>query len=275
MRIAPGPATCLPSSSQREGRGAQHRVGRQVVLVTVPRAWILLHGTPLDPGVWADLAPILRREQPAHTPVATPGIGDRSPQLAVADRLAPQLSRVADRWDVVGHSLGGQIAIELALRAPERVATLSLICSRDTPFPPFAQAAADLRSGSPIDVESALQRWFRPEERRSGSRLVSYARERLTHADPQTWATSLEGIATFDRSADVHLIRAPTMLICAQLDPVSDPAAMSALADRLPNARLYVLPDAAHMSPLLQSASLAARLTAHRGTAQPADTGSA
>ncbi|MGX7680303.1 alpha/beta fold hydrolase [Jatrophihabitans sp. DSM 45814] len=228
--------------------------------MTVPRAWVLLHGTPLDSDVWSGLSPILVEQQPVFAPVATPSVDDHHPQLAVAERLAVQLPHVAERWDIVGHSFGGQIAIELALVAPDRVATLSLICTRDTPFLPFAQTATDLRSGTPIDVEGALQRWFRPEERQSSSRLVSYARERLTNADRYIWATALDAIATYDRSAVVHLIQAPTMLICAQLDPVSDPTAMSALADRLPNAELQVLSAAAHLSPLMQPAFLAARL---------------
>ena len=47
------------------------------------------------------------------------------------------------------------------------------------------------------------------------------------------------------------------MLIAAELDQVSTPAAMSALASRLPRASLAVLPGAAHMSPFTDPAALA------------------
>jgi pimeloyl-ACP methyl ester carboxylesterase len=233
--------------------------------MTVRRAWVLLHGTPLDPDVWADLRTALG-QQPVHAPIATPTADGKHPQLAVARRLVSELPAVADRWDVVGHSFGGQIAIELALLAPDRVASLSLICSRDTPFPPFSQTASDLRSGAPIDVESALRRWFRPEEQQSGGRLVSYARDRLTNADRPTWAAALDGIAAYNRSADVHLIEAPTMLICAQLDPVSDPSAMESLASRLTSAEFHLMTGAAHMSPFLDIDALANELTRHATT---------
>ena len=106
--------------------------------MTVARAWVLLHGTPLNPDVWSELSPALG-SQPVLAPIVTPTANDRHPQLTVAQRLAIELPLVADRWDVVGHSFGGQIALELALLAPARVATLSVICSRDTPFPPFAR----------------------------------------------------------------------------------------------------------------------------------------
>jgi pimeloyl-ACP methyl ester carboxylesterase len=224
------------------------------------RAWLLLHGTPLDPEVWAELAPILRERQPVFALSAAPLATDQQAQSAVAARLLTEMATVADRWDVVGHSFGGQVAMELALLAPDRVATLAIICSRDTPFPPFAQAAANLRAGAPTDVDGALQRWFRPEELRVGGWLVDYARDRLANADRDSWATALDGIATYDHSTAVPEIAAPTALICAESDPVSDVAAMTSLAGRLPNARLHVLPGARHFSPLLQPATLATLL---------------
>jgi pimeloyl-ACP methyl ester carboxylesterase len=206
------------------------------------------------------LAPILRERQPVVAPSAAPVGADKQPQSAVAARLVTEMAASADRWDIVGHSFGGQVAIELALLAPDKVASLSIICSRDTPFAPFAVAAANLRAGSPIDVEGALTRWFSPEELRSGGWLVSYARDRLGQADRGSWATALDGIATYDRADTVHLIEAPTTLICAESDPVSDVAAMTALTGRLLNAQLHVLRGALHFSPLLQPTSLAALL---------------
>jgi pimeloyl-ACP methyl ester carboxylesterase len=71
---------------------------------------------------------------------------------------------------VVGHSFGGQIALDFALLAPQRVQALTLICTRDTPFPAFAGAAARLRHGSPVDVAAALRRWFTAPELSAGSR---------------------------------------------------------------------------------------------------------
>jgi pimeloyl-ACP methyl ester carboxylesterase len=57
-----------------------------------------------------------------YPPIATPTAEGRHPQLAVAQRLISELPASADQWDVVGHSFGDQIAIELALLAPDRIA---------------------------------------------------------------------------------------------------------------------------------------------------------
>lgn len=228
------------------------------------RAWVLLHGTPLTPAVWSTLSPILGEHQPVHAPAVTPRPDDADPQREIARRLAVGLADVADRWDLVGHSFGGQIAIDLALIAPARVASLAIVCSRDTPFPPFAAAAANLRSAQPVDVDGALQRWFRPDELDPDDWLVGYARECLVDADRRAWATALGGIAAYDRSDAVHNIAAPTTLICAELDPVSDPDSMRALTSRLPHARLHLQRGAAHLSPLLRPGPLAAQLLGGR-----------
>jgi pimeloyl-ACP methyl ester carboxylesterase len=165
--------------------------------------------------------------------------------------------RLSEPTHVVGHSFGGEVAIDLALAAPHLVTGLTLVCSRDTPFPPFAAAAAELRAGAPIDVERAMSRWFRPGELAAGGPLVDYARRQLRHADRPGYARALDAIATYDRSAVVSSIEVPVTLVAAELDAVSTPAAMADLASRLPRVRLHVLPGAAHLSPFLDAPALA------------------
>jgi pimeloyl-ACP methyl ester carboxylesterase len=87
--------------------------------------------------------------------------------------------------------------------------------------------------------------------------LSSSARCCLQQADRWSWAAALEAIACYDRSDRVAAISVPVMLIAAELDQVSTPAAMSALAGRLPRASLVVLPGAAHISPFTDPAALA------------------
>jgi len=158
---------------------------------------------------------------------------------------------------VVGHSFGGQVALDLALLAPGRVRALTLICSRDTPFPAFAATAAALRRGDQVDPDAALGRWFTAAELGGNGPVVRYARRCLQQADRRSWAAALEAIAGYDRSDRVAAITVPVMLIAAELDQVSTRAAMSALASRLPQAGVAVMPGAAHMSPFIDPAALA------------------
>ena len=166
-------------------------------------------------------------------------------------------SPASGRLHVVGHSFGGQVALDFTLLVPRRVATLTLLCSRDTPFPAFAAAAARLRSGDPVDADAALSRWFTAAELDRSGPVVRYARRCLQQADRRSWAAALGAIARYDRAGRTASISAPATLIAAGLDQVSTPAAMSALAGRLPRATLQILPGAAHMTPFTDPAALA------------------
>jgi 3-oxoadipate enol-lactonase len=157
--------------------------------------WLLLHGTPLTPQVWEGVAGYLREYGPVWCPDISPGAGSRDAQAALAVHLVAAVKRFPERLHVVGHSFGGQVAIDLALFAPQRVQTLTVVCSRDTPFPAFAAAAARLRHGSPVDTSAALGRWFTAPELAAGGPVVTYARQCLEQADRASWAAALDAIA--------------------------------------------------------------------------------
>src|SRR5262245_11603605 len=98
---------------------------------------VLLHGTPLSPQVWDDVRAHLDMDSVA--PDLTELIeavptGCLQTQLAAAVLAALPNDEIV----VVGHSFGGQVAIEVALMAPDRLAALVVVCSRHTPFPAFA-----------------------------------------------------------------------------------------------------------------------------------------
>lgn len=222
--------------------------------------WLLLHGTPLTPAVWDDVAAHLRPSGPVLCPEITPPGGVQDAQHDLAARLVLEVDGLPGPVHVVGHSFGGQVALDLALLAPQRVRTLTVICSRDTPFPPFAAAAESLRRGDPVDVGAALGRWFTEPELGSGGSVVTYARRCLNEADPGTWAAALDAIAGYDRAGRAASVEMPVTLIAAERDQVSSPAAMAAFASHLPRGRLQVLPHAAHMTPFTDPAALAQRI---------------
>src|SRR6478752_4712724 len=132
---------------------------------------------------------------------SVPQPGRADPQRFLAERIAGQArANPGNRWRVVGHSFGGQIALELASIAPDLVEQLIVVFSRDTPFPSFAAAADRLDAGDPIDVDAALSRWFRPAELVARPPFVDLIAAELARADRRSWATALRGIATYDGS---------------------------------------------------------------------------
>ncbi|MBB3602107.1 pimeloyl-ACP methyl ester carboxylesterase [Mycolicibacterium sp. BK556] len=224
---------------------------------TPPARWVLLHGTPLGPAVWDAV-----RE---HLPI--PSIApDLNRQIGTGGVLQHELARavLAEEPDgplvVVGHSLGGQVAIEMALLAPHRLERLILVCTRDVPVPEFRDAARALRDGAPIDVEATVRRWFTDSEIADNGPVIRGVRDRLDAVLPSAYAITLEALATYDRRAQAALVATPAALLCGRLDRGCTPQVMSTLATDLPNARLDIVDEWAHMSPFVDPSGFAHRL---------------
>ncbi|MBV9092069.1 MAG: alpha/beta fold hydrolase [Mycobacteriaceae bacterium] len=218
--------------------------------------WLLLHGTPLSPEVFDGVRPHL------PTPTAVPDLDTLIPAAGSAHSLQRQiatkvLAALPDEGDlvVVGHSFGGQVAIELALQAPRRVTRLIIVCSRHTPFPAFARGARAVRAGAPFDIDADLARWFTPQQLAADPPVIAYLRRRLATAPRGPWAASLDAIAHYDRSTEVGHIAAPTRLFAAGHDEVATPQVMTQLAETIPDARLQIVPGWAHMSPFADPAA--------------------
>lgn len=205
-------------------------------------SWLLLHGTPLTPAVWDGLCPLLSGD--VATPPVIPGGG---PPGEVQATIARQLAAVVNLeppWHVVGHSFGGQVALELAIQSPQLVSRLTLLCTRDTPYRPFAAGVGVVGT----DVETSLRRWFSREELVVDGPAVQYARTALSAAGRAQWAKALAAISVFDCSAQTSSIRCPTAVVAAAHDPVSSPEVMSAMHRRLVYSQMVTLNDAWHMS---------------------------
>jgi len=218
--------------------------------------WLLLHGTPLTPRVWDEVGALLA----VRLPVIAPALPRPGTQIDLARRLLASLADPHAPLHVVGHSFGGQVAIEVALAAPGRLASLTILCSRATPFPAFAAIAESLRRGDPLDVQESLARWFLPDELAADGPVVRYARACITGADRASWADDLEAIARYDRAGDLGRIQAPTRVIAAELDRVGTPDEMQAMARSIPGAEFVLVPHASHMSQFLDPAALAERI---------------
>lgn len=218
--------------------------------------WMLLHGTPLDPRVWGAVRAYLPEDSVA------PDLNRPQPGGLLQQRLAAAV--LDDEPDgpliVVGHSLGGQVALEMALLAPQRVHRLILVCTRDIPVPEFRSAAKALRAGKELDIEATIARWFTASEIADGGPVVRDVRRRLTTVSPAAYATTLEALATYDRRAELAQIQSPAVLLCGRLDLGCTPEVMSTLAADLPEAHLQIVDGWAHMSPFVQPADFAERL---------------
>jgi pimeloyl-ACP methyl ester carboxylesterase len=174
----------------------------------------------------------------------------------------------------VGHSMGGAIALEMAISHPGHVAGLGLIASGAYlgVDPKFIESLSNA-----ITADSAyagfLERAFGPA---ASPALLNLCIQAQTNTRSSVQYGDWRACAEFDARESAGHIEAPTWLITGSEDRVTPVAYANFLADRLPAARLQVIPGAGHMVLLEQpervaqglqqflSALAAARFTAAR-----------
>jgi pimeloyl-ACP methyl ester carboxylesterase len=128
----------LPNGREPLQRVHDVRVGRQrISTLTMGEGAdvLLIHGLGATKASFFETAAILSRRYRVHA-IDLPGFGSSSKPLNApynAQWFAEHALGLMDELDVgrahlVGNSLGGRVAIEVGLRAPERVAGLGLLC---------------------------------------------------------------------------------------------------------------------------------------------------
>jgi pimeloyl-ACP methyl ester carboxylesterase len=150
---------------------------------------------------------------------------------------------------LVGHSMGGAIALSLALHHPGLLCKLVLINSAARfNMPP--SILAELHTDPALAVEHINHLAF---SHQAPLPLIEASRQMMLSLPPDVLRADYQACASFDLVARLHEIRVPTLIIGAEGDLLTPPDDARPLADRLPNARLIILPRASHMAPLMET----------------------
>ena len=186
--------------------------------------------------------------------------GERSLENGVGDLVDEVVSLLdhlgVKKAHVLGTSLGGFVAQDLALIRPDLVDRLVLVCTSYGGRGPASispGALADMMGWSSFSPEAATRKAlevatsgsYRAEHGDEFEQIVSW---RL--ADSPSTATYYEQAragARFDFSRDVEHITSPTLVIHGAEDRYVPVANAAALAEAIPGARLRVLDHAGHL----------------------------
>ena len=223
---------------------------------------LLIHGLGYARWGWEPVLPGLA-ERFSVVVFDNRGIGqsDAPPGPYTAAEMAGDAIRVLgeagiERAHVVGTSLGGMVAQELALSCPDRVDRLVLACT--TPGGPKAHpmphvTVALMAEAATLEPAVALRRFVEnalsprtveahPElvERIMGHRLA-------TAQEPLAWAAQAAAGATFDAYDRLAALAAPTLVQHGSEDVVVDPRNADLLVELLPDARLERFPGTGHL----------------------------
>ncbi|HEY0767285.1 MAG TPA: pimeloyl-ACP methyl ester esterase BioH [Steroidobacteraceae bacterium] len=229
------------------------------------RDLVLLHGWGLNLRVWDELAGALARRFRVIA-IDLPGHGKSdwhphaSTPAAQAWRVHETLAPLTQRYALLGWSLGGQFALDLAAAMPAAVERLALVATT-----PKFLAARDWRCGTapallakleeqlPGNCERTVSEFLALQVRgcapRTAKRVLRTLREALAvhgAARPEALARGLERLKEGDLRAALELVRVPALVIAGRHDRITRPAASRALAAALPKARYVEFTRAAH-----------------------------
>jgi 3-oxoadipate enol-lactonase len=242
-------------NKQRRNYYVEFGEGRPVVLLhgigNSGRAWIP-QITPLVEAGFRVVVPD-HAGHGASARIDTPlGIADLARDvIALLDHLSIAKSAV------VGLSLGGLIAIHMALTAPTRIDSLVLansFPSTDTvAFRDLAEQWANMfRSddGPTLRFESAwpsnLSAAFRSSD--AGRRTWQTWHAIAAMADGESLACIAQGIVGYDASILLADIKMPTLIIAGSEDRISPPSISRAMSTQLQGSKYVEIPGSSHIS---------------------------
>src|SRR5262245_48772589 len=206
---------------------------------------LFLHALPLDGSTWAGQKQLIPGS--THTPTLYP-FGDSIEAWAAA---ALKVAK-GDRLIVVGCSVGGSCALELAAGAPDRVAALVLIGTKVVHRPDPGLHASALEALQEKGLEAAWKVFWAPLFSRSAnSRVIDDAKRIMLRQAPLAVA---RGVTAFHRrqSRDQVLSAFPRrVIIVTGADDVAPGLKVStAQADSAQHGQLHIVPECGHYVPL-------------------------
>jgi pimeloyl-ACP methyl ester carboxylesterase len=168
-----------------------------------------------------------------------------------------------------GLSMGGYIAFAFCRKHATRLWGLILCDTRAESDTPEAAAArlqtADrvFREGPGFVADSMLPKLLGPQTLAERPEIVAAVRKVILASDPRGIAAALRGMTQRpDSTPLLSAITCPTLVLVGQLDKLSPPDQMQAIAGQIPNSRFVVIPNAGHLTPVEQPAATTAAIEA-------------
>lgn len=208
--------------------------------VSVPRP-IFIHGSGGDHRVWslqtAHLAGAVALDLPGHA-----GGEPVSDITTLARAVGAALEEVEGPRALIGHSLGGAVALELAITRPELVDGLVAISSGGRLTVPEATVA---RVGE--DFATERERLIAGFFADPTTPMARRARQALDAGGARTLVADYEACRSVALHGRLEAVRVPVLLIVGDDDPFTPLRFSEELARELPLSQMVVVPGARHM----------------------------
>lgn len=219
---------------------------------------VFVHGSGCDHTVWALQTRYFSHRDKSVLAVDLPGHGrSAGPTLETIDEMADWLACVLDAVDVteaaiVGHSMGSLIALAFAARHKERARAIALLGTAI----PMAVADPLLLAAKANDHVACemITHWGHSRSGRVGGSQIPGAwmagagLRLLERSAPDVLFHDLNACNDFAIDSDaIASIDCPALVITADKDVMTPPAAAKELASQIKSARVVTIADCGHM----------------------------
>lgn len=215
---------------------------------------VLLHGYPLDHHLWDEVAPLLVDTFDLIVPDLR-GFGGSSTvdSFYAMEDLAADIAALLDHLEIqktaiVGHSMGGYVALAFARLFPTRVTGLGLISSQVLADPQdrkdgrYKSAAEVADKGIASVVETMTPKFT------SNPALQQFARASMEQQQPAAFIGALKAMAErVDSTPLLSSINYPVVIVHGDADALIPADRAREVKAALPNAHLVEIKDAGHM----------------------------
>lgn len=217
---------------------------------------LFLHALGVDHQIWDGVTALLKDFTALSYDL--PGHGQTPPGPAgftIADHAAVAAGLLTEAGggpvDVVGLSLGGLVAQQLAASFPSLVGRLVLVDTVAV-YPPqwrerwHERAETARTAGLAALIEPTIDSWFTAAYIRGGGAAVRLVRDLLAAADAEGYARACETLAMADTTQLLGQIEAPTLVVCGREDALMFQESSRQIVNAMPNARSAWLGPGAH-----------------------------
>lgn len=230
---------------------------------------VMVHPLGTDLRLWnrlarylADRLRLVRFDQRGH------GLSGLATPPYSLDELAGDAAGLMDQLDIgpaviCGVSLGGLVALRLADRRPDLVRGLVLIGTANrigTSTVWQARIDAIRALGLPAVVDDVLSEWFPPELRAARPEEIAGWRAMLTRTPADGYVGAAAALDDANVAGPARALRVPTLCLAGERDGAISAEAATALARKIPRARLQFLAGAGHLACVDQPAAVAASI---------------
>lgn len=231
-----------------------------------------------DRKMWNEVAPglsdyrVVRFDFPGHGHSHVPDVAGPLTPAKLGEyilEIANELN--VERFHIAGLSLGGMMALWMAINHPQRVQSLVMMCSGPVLLPSNAwveRAELVREQGTNALVEATLQRWFTPSFYELNGPGVQRTRQTFLDCADEGYAKCCEVIANMDNRAGLVCLSQPITVVRAEFDAtLPEDAALELVASLREGGNQQVnleyVKGAAHLAAVEQPKQVLQALLAH------------